>query len=313
MAVQPKRLEEVFERPAPLTRLRSYLDREGVFAYVILAPALIVLVVFIAYPFVLGIWLSLTDKRASLPGNFVGADNFIKDLQDTIFQKTVVNTFVYTIVATIFKLVLGLGLALLMNQPFRGKNLIRAFVLLPWIVPTVLSTVVWQWMFDPSYSILNWTLKNWFAWSGPFPSWLGDPFLALCCVIFVNIWRGVPFFAISLLAGLQTVSLELFEAAAIDGANAVQRFMHITLPTIRPVLMIVTLFSVVWTFADFQLVYVLTKGGPLNSTQLFATYSYDTALRGGQIGLGASIALFMFPILALVVFVIQRRLRKESN
>lgn len=312
MAVRPQRLEEVYERPALLTRVRSFFDREGVFAYTILAPALLVLLLFIAYPFVLGIWLSLTDKRVSVPGNFIGFDNFVKDLQDPTFQRTVANTFAYTIVATIFKLTLGLALALLMNQPFRGKNVIRAFVLLPWIVPTVLSTVVWQWMFDPSYSILNWILKNWFAWSGPFPSWLGDPFLAMVCVITVNIWRGVPFFAISLLAGLQTVSLDLFEAAAIDGATAVQRFWHITLPTIRPVLLIVTLFSVVWTFADFQLVYVLTKGGPLNSTQLFATYSYDTALRGGQIGLGASIALFMFPILAIVVFVIQRYLSKKE-
>ncbi len=312
MAVQPQRLEEAY-RPSALTRLRSFLDREAVFAWIILTPALLILALFIAYPFVLGIWLSLTDKRASVPGNFIGIENFIKDVQDTIFQKTVVNTFVYTAVATVFKLILGLALALLMNQPFRGKNLVRAFVLLPWIVPTVLSTVAWQWMFDPSYSVLNWTLKNWLGWSGAFPSWLGDPFLALCCVIAVNIWRGVPFFAISLLAGLQTVSLELYEASAIDGANPAQRFWHITLPTIRPVLTIVTLFSVVWTFADFQLVYVLTRGGPLNSTQLFATYAYDTALRGGQIGLGASIALFMFPILAVVVFIIQRSLRREAH
>jgi multiple sugar transport system permease protein len=313
MAVRPQRLEEIYERPAPLTRLRNFIDRENVFAWIILAPALLVLFLFIAYPFVLGIWLSLTDKKVSTPGNFVGISNFISDLGDTIFQKTVINTFVYTIVATIFKLALGMVLALLMNQPFRGKNMVRAFVLLPWIVPTVLSTVAWQWMFDPSYSILNWMLKNWFAWKGTFPSWLGDPFLALCCVIGVNIWRGVPFFAISLLAGLQTVSVELFEAAAIDGANAFQRFWHITVPTIRPVLLIVTLFSVVWTFADFQLVYVLTRGGPLNSTQLFATYAYDTALRGGQLGVGASIALFMFPILAIVVFIIQRYLnRKEA-
>lgn len=312
MAVQPQRLEENLSQPALLTRLRSFLDREATFAYLLLFPALLVLLLFIAYPFVLGIWLSLTDKRAGVPGNFIGLDNFINDLKDPIFQRTVINSFAYTSVATVFKLILGLALAMLMSQSFKGKNLVRAFVLLPWIVPTVLSTLAWQWMFDPSYSVFNWILKNWFGWQGLLPNWLGDPFLAMVSVITVNIWRGVPFFAISLLAGLQSVSLELHEAAAIDGATSWQRFWHITLPAIRPVLIIVVLFSVVWTFADFQLVYVLTKGGPINSTHLFATYSYQTALGGGQIGLGASIALFMFPILAIIVVLIERYLKKEA-
>jgi len=312
MAVRPQRLEETLDRPALLSRLRSFLDREGVFAYLLLFPALLVLLLFIAYPFVLGIWLSLTDKRAGLPGNFIGLDNFINDVKDPIFQRTVANSFAYTLVTTIFKLGLGMGLALLLSQTFRGKNVIRAIVLLPWIVPTVLSTIAWQWMFDSSYSVFNWGLKNWFGWTGPLPNWLGDPFMAMVSVMTVNIWRGVPFFAISLLAGLQTVSLELYEAAAIDGANPWQRFWHITLPTIRPVLVIVMLFSVVWTLSDFQLVYVLTRGGPVNSTHLFATYSFQTALGGGQIGLGASISLFMFPVLAIVVLLIQRYLKKES-
>lgn len=317
--VQPPRVQEggssaLALQPAkssPFARLQQFLNREGVFAYLLLAPALLVLLVFIAYPFILGIWLSLTDKQAGNPGKFIGLDNFVTDLQDPIFQRVVANTFAYTIITTIFKFVFGLALALLMNQKFFAKNIVRAVVLLPWIVPTVLSTLAWQWMFDPNYSVLNWMLKNWFSWKGAYPNWLGDQTLALVSVMLVNIWRGIPFFAISILAGLQAVSLELHEAAAIDGANVFQRFWAVTLPSIRPVLLIVTLFSVVWTFADFQIVYVLTNGGPANSTHLFATYSYQTGLNGGQLGLGASIALFMFPILAVLVIFIQRFLKKE--
>ncbi len=313
MAVQPRRLEETYEKPAFIPRLRAFLDREGVFAYLLMTPALIILVVFIAYPFFLGIWLGMSDKVASKPGNFVWFRNFINDLQDPIFQRTLANTFAFTFTATIFKLVLGLGLALLMNQSFKGKNFVRAIVLLPWIVPTVLSTLAWRFLiFDSTHSVINWLMQNWFSMKPPYPNWLGDDFLAMVSVIVVNVWRGIPFFAISLLAGLQTVSLELYEAAAIDGANAVSRFFNVTLPTIRPVLIIVTLFSVIWTFADFQIVYVLTQGGPANSTHLLATYSYQVALNGSQIGTGASIALFMFPILAVVVFFTQRFLKKEG-
>lgn len=312
MAVSPQSIGETLEKTTPLVRVRSFLDREKVFAWVLLTPALLILLVFMAYPFVLGIWLSLTDKRPGIAGKFIGLDNFLTDLQDPIFQRVVANTFAYTFFATVFKLGLGLALALLMNQSFRGKNLVRAFVLLPFIVPTVLSTLAWRWIFDPSYSVLNWVLKNWFGMKFPYPNWLGDQFLAMVSVTAVNIWRGIPFFAISLLAGLQTVSLELYEAAAIDGATAMQRFWHITLPSIRPVLLVVVLFSIIQTFADFQIVYVLTQGGPSNSTHLFATYSYQTALAGSQIGLGASIALFMFPVLAVVVFLTQYYLKKES-
>ena len=222
------------------------------------------------------------------------------------------NTFIYTFVTTVFKFTLGLGLALLLNQKFFAKNIIRAVVLLPWIIPTVLSTLAWQWMFDSSYSVLNWMLKNWLGAKPPYPDWLGDQHLAMASVITVNIWRGIPFFAISLLAGLQAVSPELHEAAAIDGAGSVRRFLHVTLPSIRPVLLIVTLFSVVWTFSDFQIVYVLTRGGPVNSTHLLATYSYQTGLNGGQLGLGAAIALFMFPILAILVVLIQRFIKPEA-
>jgi multiple sugar transport system permease protein len=231
---------------------------------------------------------------------FVALGNFAKIWNDTIFQQAAYNTFVYTAIATVGKLVLGMWLALLLNRHFKGKRLVRASMLLPFIIPTVLSTFAWKWMFDPTFSVLNWSLYH----LGVIQTrigWLTDPTLALGSVIIVNVWRGMPFYAITLLAGLQTVNPELHEAAAIDGANAWHRFWRITWPLLLPVTMVVTLFSVIQTFADFQLVYVLTGGGPANSTHLFATYAYQIGIATGLLGEGAAASLAMFPILFFIV------------
>ena len=234
------------------------------------------------------------------PGVFIGLGNFIADWHDPTFWQVTQNTFVYTFFATILKMIGGLALALVMNQDFRFKNLVRALMLLPFIVPTVLSTIAWMWILDPSFSVINWFLVHW-GIANPGPSWLGNPHLAMFSLIMVNTWRGLPFYAITLLAGLQTISPELYEAATIDGATALARFRYVTLPLLKPVIFIVTMFSVIFTFADFQLVYVLTRGGPANATHLFATYAFDVAMSGGQFGLGASIALAMLPPLALII------------
>ena len=219
------------------------------------------------------------------------------------------NTFVYTAVATLLKMVGGLALALAMNQQFPLKNLVRALMLLPFIVPTVLSTVAWMWILDPAFSVLNWLLVL-VGIPKPGPSWLGNPLLAMVSIIVINTWRGLPFYGITLLAGLQTVPPELYEAATIDGAGSWQRFRYVTLPLLQPIILIVTLFSVIFTFADFQLVYVLTHGGPQNATQLFATYAFDIAMGAGQLGLGASIALTMLPALALLIVALTIYLRR---
>ena len=201
-----------------------------------------------------------------------------------------------------FELVLGLWLALLLNHNFKGKAFTRAFILLPFIIPTVLSTLAWKWMFDPTFSVINWMLFR-LGLIHSRINWLGDPNLALISVIVVNVWRGLPFYAISLLAGLQTISPELHEAAAIDGARAWQRFRHVTWPLLLPVTLVIVLFSVIQTFADFQLVYVLTGGGPANATQLFATYAYQLGIGTGLLSEGATISLAVFPVLLLVVIV----------
>lgn len=275
-------------------------EDERWFAFALLVPTGILLALFIAYPFFQGIWLSLTDTRVGVPGEFVGLKNFYKVWNDSIFRTAVWNTVWYTFVTTVFKLILGLWLAQLLNRQFKGKAWVRAFILLPFIIPTVLSTFAWKWMFDPTFSVLNWMLWNLGIISKRL-NWLGEPDLAFFSIIVVNIWRGLPFYAISLLAGLQTISPELQEAAAIDGANAWQRFRHITWPLLLPVTMVVTLFSVIQTFADFQLVYVLTGGGPANATHLFATYAYQIGVGTGLLSEGAAISLAIFPILFVVV------------
>jgi len=278
------------------------LEDERWLAFALLVPTAVLLGLFIAYPFVNGIWLSVTDTRVGVPGEFVGLKNFYKVWNDSIFRVAVWNTCWYTLVTTVFKLSLGLWLAMLLNRSFKGKAFTRAFILLPFIIPTVLSTFAWKWMFDPTFSVLNWMLFQ-IGFITKRVNWLGDPDLALVSVMVVNIWRGVPFYAITLLAGLQTISPELNEAAAIDGARPWQRFWHITWPLLLPVTMVVTLFSVIQTFADFQLVYVLTGGGPANATHLFATYAYQLGVGTGLLSEGAAISLAMFPILFLVVIV----------
>jgi multiple sugar transport system permease protein len=286
--------------PARAMTRQRVLEDERWLAMVLLVPTIVLLGAFIAYPFVRGILLSVTNSRVGVSGDFVGLANFYKIWNDSIFRTAVYNTFLYTGVTTVFKLALGLWLALLLNRVFKGKALVRAFILLPFIIPTVLSTFAWKWMFDPTFSVINWVLFQ-LGLIKQRINWLGDPDLAMISIIIVNIWRGVPFFAISLLAGLQTINPELNEAAAIDGAKPWQRFWHVTWPLLLPVTMVVVLFSVIQTFADFQIVYVMTNGGPANATHLFATYAYQLGVGTGLLSEGAAISLAMFPVLFLVV------------
>jgi multiple sugar transport system permease protein len=294
-------------RPAALG---AWLDRESVFSWLMMAPPILFLAAFVGYPFCYGIVLSLQDRPVAQPGVFVGLKNFATNFQDPIFWRVTYNTFLYTGAATLLKMVGGLGLALAMNQHFPLKNLVRALLLLPFIVPTVLSTVAWMWILDPAFSVFNWFLIA-LGVPKPGPSWLGNPVLAMISIIVINTWRGLPFYGITLLAGLQTVPPELYEAATIDGAGGWQRFRYVTLPLIQPIILIVTLFSVIFTFADFQLVYVLTHGGPQNATQLFATYAFDLAMGAGQLGLGASVALTMLPALALLIVALTIYMRRR--
>ncbi len=296
-----------------LPTIGELLDRQGVLAYVLLLPGLLILTAFIGWPFVTSLWLSVTDQSVSTSvARFVGLDNFTGALRSQIFLQTVRNTFVYTGVTVVFKLGFGLGLAVLMNQSFRLKNLARAALLLPWIVPTALSAIAWLWLFDATFSVFNWAIvRSGIADRGI--NWLGEGMWAMTSIIIANIWRGTPFFAITILAGLQTVDRELLDAAAVDGASPWQRFWRITIPLIRPVVLIVLLFSTVQTISDFQLVYVLTRGGPANSTHLLGTLAYDVAVRAGQLSQGAAISLYMFPVLIICVVALLVYMRRSST
>jgi multiple sugar transport system permease protein len=300
------RAEET-SRP-PVDRFQI-LENERVLAAVLLTPAVVILGLFIAYPFVMGVWLSLSNTSVGNPGEFVGLRNFVKAWNDSIFRTAFGNTFFYTFWATIFKLALGMWLALLLNRHFRFKRLVRASMLLPFIVPTVLSTFAWRWMFDPTFSVLNWSLYRLGFITTKLP-FLSDGTWAMWAAIVVNTWRGMPFFAITLLAGLQTISPDLHEAASLDGANSWHRFWHVTWPLLKPVTIVVVVFSIIQTFADFQLIYVLTGGGPANSTHLLATYAYQLGVATGLLGEGAAISLFMFPVLFIVVWFQLRYLRR---
>ncbi len=287
----------------------SLLDREKPLGYLLMLPGTLILLTFIAYPFFLGIWLSMTNSMVGVMGHFVGLTNFATLFNDSIFRQTVQNTFVYAFGTVPFKLLFGLALALILNQSFPFRNAVRAGLLLPWIVPTALSSLAWLMIFDGVLSPLSWLAKDWGLAHSNIP-FLGNPILAMGALIIANIWRGVPFFAVSILAGLQAVPQELHEAAAIDGAGPWQRFLSVTMPVIRGVTLIATLFSIIWTFADFQLIYVLTKGGPANSTHVFGTYAYQIGLNATSIGQGAAISLYMFPFLAIFAAVLLVFLRK---
>jgi len=290
---------------------KGLLERESSLGVILMLPGALLLMVFMAYPFFLGIWLSVTDSMIARMGRFIGLRNFHDLLSDTIFHQTARNTLIYAMVTVPFKCLLGLGLALILNNRMKFSNPVRAAVMMPWIVPTALSTLGWFMIFDPVFSPISWLLRQ-FGLISKNINFLGDPHLAISSVCLANIWRGTPFFGITILAGLQAVPGELQEAAAIDGAGVWHRFLHVTVPHIKGVILIATLLSIIWTFADFQLIYVLTKGGPANQTHIFGTYAFNIGLWATEIGMGAAIALYMFPVLSVFAVILLVYLRREE-
>ena len=292
--------------------VRRWLDQEQTLAWLLVGPLVLLLLGLVAYPFGVAVQYALSDRTLAEPGRFVGLANVWNLWDNQIYRQTLWNTIVYTIGATVLKLGAGLGLALILNEQLPLKRLIRSAVLLPWIVPTVLSAMAWLWLLTPNFSVLNWILVHAGLSQRGLP-WLTSPTLAMFSVILVNTWRGIPFFAITLLAGLQTIPGELYEASAIDGAGAWHRFRHVTLPLLQPILLITLVLSVIWTFSDFQVVYGLTQGGPMNSTHVLATLSYQVGLASGNIGEGAAISLTMLPLLLILIVWQIRHLRRGAT
>jgi multiple sugar transport system permease protein len=290
--------------------MKQLWQSKNFLGFLFMLPAAAFLILFLVYPLGLGIWLSFTDAKIGTPGEFVGLENYEWIIGDSKFQTAVFFTIFYTVVASVIKFGVGLYLAILLNEKLPFKAIIRAIVLIPFIVPTVLSAIAFWWIFDPQFSVISWSLKK----TGLITeniNFLGDVWNSRFSVIFANVWRGVPFIAISLLAGLQTVPPSLYEAATLDGATRWQMFVKITYPLLTPIIAVVMTFSVLFTFTDFQLIKVLTNGGPAGATELMATMSYNTAILGGRIGEGSAISTAMVPFLLAAIMVswfgLQRR------
>ena len=293
-----------------------FFDNRNALGLLFMLPAGAVLLLFLTYPLGLGTWLGFTDTKVGRPGEWIGLENFIFLWGDEVTRLALFNTLFYTIVASVIKFVLGLWLALLLNKHMPFKSFVRAIVLLPFIVPTALSAIAFWWIYDSQFSIISWALVK-MGLIDTYIDFLGEPWLARLSVIGANIWRGVPFVAICLLAGLQTISPSYYEAASLDGATDWQQFRYVTLPLLTPIIAVVMTFSVLFTFTDFQLIYVLTRGGPLNATHLMATLSFQRAIPGGALGEGAAIATAMVPFLLAAIlfsyFGLQRRAWQQGG
>jgi multiple sugar transport system permease protein len=296
--------------------MRGFLDNRNALGLAFMLPAAALLLVFLTYPLGLGTWLGFTDAKIGRPGGWIGLENFEFLFGDSVARLSVFNTFFYTAVASVLKFALGLWLALLLNKRIPFKAFLRAIVLLPFIVPTALSAIAFWWIYDSQFSVVSWVLVK-LGIIDQYIDFLGEPWLARFSVVAANIWRGVPFVAITLLAGLQTISPSLYEAAALDGASEWQKFRHVTLPMLTPIIAVVMTFSVLFTFTDFQLIYVLTRGGPLNATHLMATLSFQRAIPGGALGEGAALATAMVPFLLAAIlfsyFGLQRRAWQQGG
>ena len=290
--------------------LSRLLDNRRVLIFLFMLPAAGLLLLFLTYPLGLGVWLAFTDTTIGRDGVYIGLWNYESLFADSVFWLSVTNTILYTVIATVGKFALGLWLALLLNHTLPFKAFIRSIVLVPWIVPTVLSAIAFWWIYDSQFSIISWSLTR-MGLIDQYINFLGEPNNARASVIVANIWRGIPFVAITLLAGLQTISPTLYEAATIDGANRWQMFRHVTYPMLTPIIAVVMTFSVLFTFTDFQLIYAMTRGGPLNATHLMATLSFQRAILGGALGEGAAISTAMIPFLLAAImfswFGLQRR------
>ncbi len=294
--------------PSSRGRLHDVMRRRSMVGFVMALPLIALIAGLVVYPAVYAIYLSLLNKPMT---RFVGWHNFVFLLNRATFQMVVFQSVLFAVSAVVAKAFIGFVLAHLMHAiPSRRQRFYRGLLLIPWVIPLALSTLGWWWLFDPTYSALNWLLNQ---FGLPSVSWLGEPGWARFCMILVNTWWGEPFFMIMYLAALKSVPEQLFEAAAIDGATGLQKLRYITLPMMRNVISLTVLFSLIVTFANFDIVRILTNGGPLNTTHIFATYAFQVGIQSGNIPLGAAVSLFMLPVLAIAAVFVLRGVTPRSQ
>ena len=294
-------------------KISRFFLRDRTLGYLFLAPALLVVIGVVAYPFVNAVLLTFQTKTAGAVGRYIGLDNYRELLNMDVFWRTVYNTVFYTGMSVGIKFIFGLGMALVLNQERLFNNLFRSFLLIPWAVPTVISALNWRWIYDDASGLINNILVRLNLIEETI-SWLSDPHLAMFAVIAVVVWQGTPFFTMGFLAGLQAIPQELYEAAEIDGATVLQQFRHITLPCLRPIFITVVMLSTILTAAGIQFVLVLTNGGPADRTMIFPLLSYTLALGGAQrLGMGATVSLFFFPVFVILIYFLTRRMLRERE
>jgi len=279
--------------------------------YLFVLPLVVLVLLLIAYPLGSAVYLSLTEKYVGYPPRFVGLKNYVELTGDPVFRKVIWNSAVFTVGSVTVKLMIGLLMALSLHQALFARRLVRGLLLLPWVVPTVITALAWHWMFDALRGFINVSLETLGLISEPI-AWLGQPATAMMAVVVVNIWRGFPFFGVSLLAGLQAIPADLYEAAAVDGASATQRFRHVTLPGLRPVIFVTTLISTIFTLNDFNIVYVMTRGGPGIATHILATYTYEVGFQALRWGRAVAVSMYLMPLVVVMIVVLARRLTRED-
>lgn len=293
-------------------RLRHIFGRDWKLAFIFIAPILLLLLLFIAWPFIRAIFISFTARTMARETVFVGFENYVRLYNDPFYRMAVQNTFVFTFFSIAFKFVFGLMAALLLNAQKNFRNALTGLVLLPWIVPSVVQAMSWKSIYDPIFGGLNPILLNMGVISQPM-SWLSDPNLAMPAIITTNVWAGIPFFTVNFLAGLQAVDKTLYEAAEVDGASVWDQFVHVTLPSMRYIIAVTTLLSTVWTFNSFEIVYLLTGGGPGGATRLYSIMAYEMAIQGLRFGPGTAVAFSLFPVLAFFILLLARYMRRDVD
>ena len=285
--------------------------QERLLAYALILPVALLIVGLIAYPFLNAIWLSLTEKMVGYPAHFVGLKNYVTLWESSRFRIVAWNSVVYTVGSIGAKVVIGLAMAVALQKAARGNQFLRGFLLLPWVIPTVVIALTWRWLLDLYRGLVNVSLLDLGLIKAGF-HWLGNPDLAMLSVIIANVWRGFPFFGVSFLAAMQTVPQDLYDAASVDGASAWQQFWRISLPSIKGVVAIVTLLSTIWTLNDFNIVYIMTRGGPGAATHIFATYSYELGIQSQRWGMAMAASMYSLPVIALLIVFVVRYLHRDE-
>jgi multiple sugar transport system permease protein len=305
-------MEAVADTAGRAPGLSRRLERGSLLGALMIAPAIAFILVLVGGPLILAIYVSFTDATAgSLSGDFVGLDNFARALRSTIFRRAMWNTFLFTFASQVLVLLLGQLVANFLVKDFRGKWLLRMLILLPWAAPIALGAIGWKWIFDSLYSVLNWSLQAVQILSpAQFPQWLGEPNLALISIIGVHTWRILPFSTVIILAGLASIPRDVEEAALVDGASSWQKRIYVTLPMLLPIMTIALLFGIVFTATDMAVVYILTRGGPFNTTHVVSSWAFQVGILSGSTSSGAAISLFLVPVLVVVSVVMLRFARR---